>query len=245
MRKVKGKPAAEARNNPDRTGGGEPSPGAGRGGKSETTEDHADVLMLADDLQNAVRRLLVEGATFEDVEETLHETCNVRITRAAVARYFRTNPELQRERIANQRIMAKKFVESLGDDVDSAQSDLALSVFLTGLSGLNRRNEATRIKNAIQIMKDQKDERYRKADARRKDKKLRMEQKESSVRVKALQTRLDVATFQLDRLRQSIERQGKDKTLGPEIIQQINELYGIVTAPNPEEGSGETKHDRA
>ena len=197
-----------------------------------------DVSELTKDLQTLVRKWLVEGATFEDVVERVAEPGKATITQRAVEHYFRSTPQIQAARVAHQIRVADKLGKALRDP-KSAEAKLAQTVLVMGLSGLNRGGETFRVKHAMQVMKEQKDERFKEADSQRKEAKLGMEEQESQIRMQSLQTKLDVATFQLDRLKQSIERQGKDKTLGPEIIQQINEIYGIVTAP----GSGETSGD--
>jgi hypothetical protein len=195
---------------------------------------YKDVSDLPDEHKKLVDKLLLEGAPFEDVVDAVKATNKAAIDQRAVERYFRNNVNLQKERVFNQREMARKLAEALGDK-ESAQADLAFSVLVMGLSGLNRRNEAGRLKQAMATIKEQKGEFMKQAESRRKDVKLGMAEKALQMKLRADEAKLQATTLHLDHLRQSIERQGKDKTLGPEIIQQINEIYGIVTAPSPEE----------
>lgn len=214
------------------------------GKEASKPEARFDVLKLPDDVRAQVRKWLIEGAPFEDVVERVAEPGEVTITQRAVEHYFRSTPQVQAARVAHQIRAADILVKALRDP-KSAKAKLAQSVLVMGLSGLNRGGETSRVKHAMQVIKEQKDERFKEADAQRKDTKLEIEEQESQIRIQSLQTKLQVATVQLDRLKQSIERQGKDKTLGPEIIQQINEIYGIVTTPDSEETSGENRDAQA
>ncbi|MGH9377177.1 MAG: hypothetical protein ACRD1I_00125 [Terriglobia bacterium] len=209
--------------------------------RKEATKPEAffDVSELPADVKKQVRKWLIEGAPFEDVVERVAEPGEVTITQRAVEHYFRSTPQVQAARVAHQIRVADHLGKALRDP-KSAEAKLAQTVLVMGLSGLNRGGETSRVKHALQVIKEQKDERFKEADSQRKETKLGIEEQESQIRIQSLQTKLDVATFQLNRLKQSIERQGKDKSLGPEIIQQINEIYGIVTAPP---GSEETSGD--
>lgn len=200
-----------------------------------------DVSSLPRGVQKNVRKWLIEGAPFEDVVERVAEPGEVTITQRAVEHYFRSKPELQAKRIQRQMDTADKLAKTLRNP-KSAKAKLAMSVLVMGLSGLNRRDQASGVKHAMQVMKEQKDERFKEADAKRKTTKMGIEKKESKVRVQSLHTKLELATLQLGRLKQSIENQGKDKSLGPEILQQINEIYGLVAVENSVTSTGEA-HD--
>lgn len=194
---------------------------------------------LPEKLKKLVHDLLVEGAPFEDVVGTVADTGEATITQRAIEHYFRSTPEVQADRITYQTRVADKLVKALRDP-KSTEAKLARSVLVMGLSGLNRGGETNRVKHAMQMIKEQRDERFKEADSQRKEAKLEFEEQEFQIRVKSLQTKLQLATFQLDRLRDSIEKKGKGKALGPEILQQINEIYGIVTTPGSDEMSGDT-----
>lgn len=202
---------------------------------------HFDFDSLDVDTKNLIKKWLVEGAPFEDVVERVAEPGKVTITQRAVEHYFRSNPAVQTERIINQTKAADELVKALHDP-KSAEAKLARSVLVMGLSGLNRGEDASRVRHALQVMKEQKDERFKEADAQRKEAKFGIEEQESQIRVQSLQAKLQVATLQLGRLKQSIEKQGKDKSLGPEILQQINEIYGLVTVESSGNSSDEA-HD--
>lgn len=205
--------------------------------KAANPEAHFDVEKLPDKVKKRVRKLLVEGAPFEDVVEMVAEPGEVTITQRAVEHYFRSDPELQADRIDFQVRAADKLANALHDP-KSSEATLARSVLMMGLSGLSRRGEANRVKHAMQTIKEQRDERFKEADSQRKETKLGFEEQEFQFRVQSLQAKLQMATFQLDKLKESIEKQGQGKALGPEILRQINEIYGIVTTTTPEEMSG-------
>ncbi|HEV2418426.1 MAG TPA: hypothetical protein VGX94_11515 [Terriglobia bacterium] len=206
--------------------------------KIEKPEACFDVLNLPPDVKKQVRKWLIEGAPFEDVVERVAEPGEVTITQRAVEHYFRSAPAVQAARITHQTRVADKLVKALRDP-KSTEAKLARSVLVMGLSGLNRGGETNRVKHAMQMIKEQRDERLKEADSQRKEAKLEFEEQEFQIRVQSLQAKLQLATFQLDRLRDSIEKKGKSKALGPEILQQINEIYGIVTTPGSEEMSGD------
>lgn len=213
--------------------------GAGKTRQSaKKPEAYFDVEKLPDDEKKQVRKLLIEGAPFEDVVEMVAEPGEVTITQRAVEHYFRSDPKLQAARITFQASAADTLAQAL-QDPKSTEAKLARSVLMMGLSGLNRRGEANRIKHAIQAIKDHRDERFKEADSERKQTKLEFEEQEFQLRVQSLQTKLETATIQLGKLKESIEKHGKGNALGPEIIQQINEIYGLVTTTGPEEMRGE------
>lgn len=212
-------------------------PGKARAGAKKPTA-YFDVEELPDTVMKQVRKLLIEGAPFEDVVEMIAEPGEVTITQRAVEHYFRSKPEVQAARITFQTQAADKLIKDLRSP-KSVEAKLARSVLMMGLSGLSRRGEANRVKNAFQTMKDRRDTRFKEADSKRKETKLEFEEQEFQLRVQSLQTKLETATIQLGKLKESIEKHGKGNALGPEIIQQINEIYGLVTTTGPEEMHGD------
>ena len=192
-----------------------------------------------------VRAELVAGGSFEDAVDLVAESGEGKIKPEAVARYFRDDAKLQKERFTHQLQAARELKTVLGHKSKaSPEADFAFAVLLEGLTGLNRHDRRTAPTKAMRILKDSTEERFKTAESRRQAAKLQLAVRESQQRVRQMQVKVETATFQLDRLKQLIDRQGKDKTLGPEILQQINEIYGIVTAPTPEHTAGENHHEQ-
>ena len=97
-----------------------------------------DVGQLDSEGQKLVRKLLVEGSTFEDVVETVNERGGQRVTVNAVKNYFQGDLEVQKERVRRQIKNAQELLACVDKDPKSAEAQLAQATFLTGYERVHR-----------------------------------------------------------------------------------------------------------
>jgi len=86
-------------------------------------------------LQRRARRLLTAGATFEETLNELRGRGAEQVTLKAVQDFFRSDPEVQRERIERRRQAAEELKKALTGP-DSLHRTLAEAALFTGLSEL-------------------------------------------------------------------------------------------------------------
>jgi hypothetical protein len=209
----------------DESAGGEKS-GTADGAKVEN-----DVTKLHPKLQSLVNKLLKEGSTFEDVVEGVNERGGQRITLHAVKSYFQGNRVLQTQRARRQVEDAEALLESLGKDPKSAEARLARATFMTGYSRVNRNasvvtpNEAARyrmqcenlnLKHQILMMQRER---------------AKQELKYSKARTELIQATGVKMQGDLLKLERELEAHRAGDPIGPEILQRIQQLYGLACQP--------------
>ena len=83
--------------------------------------------------------MLREGATFEDVVDTLNAQPGEAVTQLAVESYFRANFELQKQRVRRMVEKMEALKQAIGDP-ETAEGQLAEATLFTGLMGLTRKS---------------------------------------------------------------------------------------------------------
>ena len=86
-------------------------------------------------LQRRARRLLAAGATFEETLSELHGRGAEQLTVKAVQEFFRSDPEVQLERVERRRQAAEELKKALIGP-DSLHRNLAEAALFTGLASL-------------------------------------------------------------------------------------------------------------
>jgi hypothetical protein len=86
-------------------------------------------------LQRRARRLLAAGATFEETLDELRRRGAEHLTLKAVQDFFRSNPEVQRERIERRRQAVEELKQALAGP-DGLHRSLAEAALFTGLTEL-------------------------------------------------------------------------------------------------------------
>jgi hypothetical protein len=187
-----------------------------------------DVKDLPPHLHQIVERMLTEGSTFEDTVQAVNKLGEERITLAAVEIYFRSNVPLQQDRIRRLMNTLHNLKEAFINP-ESAQADLAESVLLMGLLGLERRSTAAGVQHAIRAKDQQENVQLREDAFRLKSARSSLELKIMKARLKADQSKLQLAANKLEQLKRTLERERGGTTLSPDMVQRIHEVYGIVS----------------
>ncbi|PYV22545.1 MAG: hypothetical protein DMG24_16335 [Acidobacteria bacterium] len=176
--------------------------------------------LLPDGVKVDAENMLVNGATFEDTTEYINQRHQEEggaqgITLAAVKHYFRSNLDMQRRRVRCMQEAAQTLKDALKGDPDSAQADLANAFITTGLMGLDRQGSAYSVKDAQRAY-----EARRIADQRIKTEVLKRENMASK----------------LHDLKQAIAKESQGHGLGPETLQKIQAIYGLIGKQEAEAG---------
>lgn len=194
-----------------------------------------DIAKLEDDARRQLDDLLADGATFEDVVETFNQRGASRVTLQAVESYFRSNLDLQKRRAQKQVERFLELKKALGDSSagpETAEARLAAAVLLTGLLGLSRDHPALTLKDALRARLERENLSLKNQEMRLKVRKDVQEMKIRRVQEQLLRKKLDLITGEVKEMHARIEKHENPEKLGPEAIQKIQEIYGIVTLPN-------------
>src|SRR5579885_2777566 len=191
--------------------------------KKETPETCTNVKDLLPSEVELINQMLIEGSTFEDVADAITESGRVKLGARIVERHFRSNPELQEKRVVRQVEIARRLKAALADP-QSEQAELAESVLIMGLMGLNRRTAAQSMQQAMRYKHQQENIRLR----------------EDAFNLKVEKQEMLARKFQS--LKEAAERASADDALSPEILKQIHEIYGLVSPEEGEMTSQENAH---
>lgn len=212
----------------------------GKNGKSSASSKRitcTDVEHLPEELRKLVDRMLTEGGTFEDTVQAVSELGQERITLGAVEIYFRSNVSLQQARIRRQVETARNLKSALANP-ESAQSELAEAILLTGLMGVKKRSGAGDMQQAIRAKDQQENYRLKEEAFRLKSEKSALDLRMVRARLKAEGAKLRLVTNRIEQLKRALDRERGGANLSPEMIQRIQEVYGLVSDDSSNSVSG-------
>jgi hypothetical protein len=199
-----------------------------------------DVSTLPEHLHKVVDRMLIKGATFDDVVQAIDGSGEATITLGAIELYFRSNVKLQEERVQFQTKTARELRRAYGDP-NSAQSDLAEAVILTGLMGLRRGTAATELQQATRAKDQNENFRLKEETFRLRMKKFVLDRRMMRARLRAEEAKLKLVASKISQLARELEEAEGATTLSPEMIQRIQEVYGIVSDVLPSQPDGQDR----
>lgn len=183
---------------------------------------HTDIAKLPEDLRGLIERLLIDGATFEDVVEAVEERGDDRVTLSAVQDLFRGNPELQQRRIRRQLEVARALKKAVGNP-RSGREQLVHALILTGMMRLNRRDGNFEVKDAVRSHEQEENQKLRRRV-------MVLTQRNLDMKLKVMDAKLKVERAEV---KQAVE-EVKDPD---DLRKKIDEIYGI--APSVAAVSGE------
>ena len=221
----------EANNNPVETkakpNASPAAPAKARGEKPEPVKNIND---LSGGPKDFIDDLLVEGATFEDVVESVEEKGEFRVTLQAVTNYFRSNLDLQKRRVLRQVEKAQELKKAFADP-DSAEAELADAMFLTGFMGVTRKSAELNLKDAEMVRLGKENLRLRNNVLRLRERKLEQDENFNYARTKVMLKKLEMLQLNINQLKSVMGTERKQNKLGPETLQKIQEIYGIAALP--------------
>ncbi|MCL5671578.1 MAG: hypothetical protein M1423_09850 [Acidobacteria bacterium] len=190
----------------------------------------SEVAELPQDLRQLVERMLTEGATFEDAQEAVNERGGPTVTLQAIQNCYRGNLELQKSRIHFQLERARELRESFVHP-DSAEAQLASAAILTGLQSLTRKGAAMTLRECIHARLERENLMLKQDLLRMKVAREAEDQRLRRTKFHSELIKWQAAKVKLQQLRRQLMLEGKNKMLGPEAMEKIQEIYGLLRIP--------------
>jgi len=213
--------------------GGEAAPASRAGKKTPAAGRRAsavnDAGQLPANMRELAERMLVEGATFEDVQDSLNER-GVPVTLQAVQNLYRSNLELQKRRIQFQVERAQALKEALANP-GSVDAELAYAAMLTGLQRLERKDGGLTLRDAIRGTLERRNIQLRRKLLNMQIEREIEERKFRRTRLHAEIAKLQLTRIKLAQLQEELKRQKGGATLGPAAMEKIQEIYGLLQIP--------------
>ena len=207
------------------------SAGGEKTGKAGDREILNDVGELSENAKALVNKLLKEGATFEDVVEAVNARGPKRITLNAVKAYFQGNRGLQTERALRQVEDSEALLASLGKDPESAEARLARATFMTGYSKVNRNASVVTPREAARYRLECNNLNLKHQILMMQKKKTEADLEYSRARTNLLQITQSKMKGQILRLERELQAHRAGDPIGPEVLQRIQQLYGLACHP--------------
>jgi hypothetical protein len=186
---------------------------------------------LDGNLKELVSKMLTEGSTFEDVVETVSERGGECITLNAVQNYFQGHLDIQAKRVRHLINSAEALLATVGKSPKSAEAQLARATFLTGY--LRVRRDASLI-----TPKDAEHARMERENLSLKRKVLVMQKEKAVQELRYSHARTRLILLSQEKLREEVLKlqqeakgQGAGEPMGPEMLQRIQQLYGLACQP--------------
>jgi Bacteriophage Mu, Gp27 len=189
----------------------------------------SDVAKLPAELRDLVERMLVEGATFEDVYDSVNER-GVHITLQAIQGRYRSDLELQKRRIQFQVERARVLTEALGDP-DSSDAQLAYAAMLTGLQSLSRKEGGLTLRDAVKGTMERRNILLKRDLLRMQIAREKEDKRFRKTRLHAEILKLQMMKTKLEQLQRELMKSENSSTLGQVAMEKIQEIYGLLQIP--------------
>jgi len=190
-----------------------------------------DVRDLDTDLKNLVDKMLVEGSTFEDVVEGVNARGGQQITLNAVKTHFQGDRGLQTRRALRQVEDTEALLVSLGKDPKSAEARLARATFLTGYSRVNRNASVVTPREAARYRMECDNLNLKHQILMLQRTKAKQDLEYSRARTNLLQITQSKMKGEILRLERELQAHHAGDPIGPEVLQRIQQLYGLASHP--------------
>jgi hypothetical protein len=198
-------------------------------GAAKSQAPVSEVAKLPAELRELVERMLVEGATFEDVYDAVNER-GVHITLQAVQNRYRSDLELQKRRIEFQAERARILTQALGDP-DSADAQLAYAAMLTGLQSLTRKEGGITLKDAVKGTMERRNILLKRQLLRMQVAREKEDKRFRKMRLHAEILKLRMTRGKLAQLERELKKPENSSTLGRVAMEKIQEIYGLLQIP--------------
>jgi hypothetical protein len=190
----------------------------------------SEVAELPSELAELVERMLTEGATFEDTYEAVNERGGPAVTLQGIQNFYRGNLELQKRRIQFQLERARQLKESFAHP-ESAEAQLASAAILTGLQSLTRKGAELTLRDSMRARLERENLLLKQDLLRLKVAREAEDQRLRRTKMYAELIKWQAARIKLQQLRRQLLQEGKTKVLGPEAMEKIQEIYGLLRIP--------------
>jgi hypothetical protein len=212
----------------------QPSEGSAGSAKTVTAGDTTiknEVGNLSPNLQSLVRKMLIEGSTFEDIVEAVNERGGDGITLNAVQNHFQGNLEIQKMRVHRVIESAEALLASVDKDPRSAEARLARATFLTGYSRVHRDAALITPREAERSRLDRENLSLKHQILIMQRKKAAQELDYSRARTRLILLTQGKLQEEILKLQREVQAHRPGEPLGPEMLQRIQQLYGLACQP--------------
>jgi hypothetical protein len=169
-----------------------------------------DVGDLDPDRQKLVSKMLIEGSTFEDAVEAVNERGGDGITLNAVQNYFQGNRD---------------------KDPKSAEARLARATFLTGYLRVRRDASLITPKEAEHVRMERENLSLKRRILIMQKEKAVQAMKYSQARTRFIVLTQEKLKEEILKLQQEAKGRHAGEPMGPEMLQKIQQLYGLACQP--------------
>ena len=201
----------------------------GANAQSENGRAVTEVAKLPVELRELVERMLVEGATFEDICDAINERGEP-LTLQAVQNLYRGSMELQKRRIVFQVERARALTEALGDP-ESADAQLAHAAMLAGLQSLNRKDGSISVKDAAKASMERRNLLLKHELLRIQIEREEQEKRFRRMRIYTEMLKTRLLRAKLVQLRRELAKHENSGVLGRVAMEKIQEIYGLLQVP--------------
>jgi hypothetical protein len=212
----------------------QPSEGSARSEKTVPAGDRTsknEVGKLSPDLRTLVRKMLVEGSTFEDIVVVVNERGGDGITLNAVQTYFQGDLEIQKLRVRRVIESAEALLASVDKDPRSAEARLARATFLTGYSRVHRDAALITPRDAERSRLDRENLSLKHHILIMQRKKAAQELDYSRARTRLILLTQGKLQEEILKLQREVKAHRAGEPIGPEMLQRIQQLYGLACQP--------------
>ena len=171
-------------------------------------------------LQRRAGRLLAAGATFEETMGELRRRGAEQVSLQAVQDFFRSNPEVQRERIERRRQAVEELKQALTDP-NSQRHHLAEAALLTGLTELTSpaglyRSQLNNYRLQLRTL-------------RLKHESATLGQRVAQTRLRLAMARWEMARLKLADLERELEQEVGQRHLDLPAIAKIRKIHAFIS----------------
>ncbi|MEJ2009384.1 MAG: hypothetical protein P8Z30_14720 [Acidobacteriota bacterium] len=152
------------------------------------------------------------------------------VTLQAIQNCYRGSLELQKRRIRFQVERAEVLKAALADP-ESADAQLANAAMLTGLQSLSRKNAGMSLRDAVRSTLERRNLRLKHRLLEMRIAREEQEKRFRKTRLAAEIAKLQLTRGKLHQLQQMLKQQDKRASLGPEAMEKIQEIYGLLRIP--------------
>ena len=211
-------------------------PTEGSAGTEETEAASArkyesDVGNLDPELRSLVGRMLIDGATFEDVVEAVNERGGDGITLSAVQNYFQGSLEIQKRRVRRLIESAEALLATVDKDPKSAEAQLARATFLTGYSRVHRHASLITPKDAERSRMERENLALKHQILIMRRKKAMQDLDYSRARTRLILLTQGKLQEEILKLQREVKTHRPGEPMGPEMLQRIQQIYGLACQP--------------
>jgi hypothetical protein len=178
-----------------------------------------------------VRKLLIEGSTFEDVVEAVNARGGDTITLNAVQNFFQGNLDIQKQRIRHVLNSAKALLATVDKDPKSAEAQLARATFLTGYARVHRDASLITPREAARYRLENENLGLKRQILVMNRKRAAQDLEYSRARTRLILLTQGKLEAEIRILEGEVRAHQGGEPLGPEVLSRIQEIYGLVSQP--------------